>query len=259
MNVRTCRHLPRTPTQPPPSTWPSSAPQPFVADIHITQVTTFNNNTYPTNTTAPEFSVSWQYPQGPESQPVHAYPNIMLDGGALPAKLQDLSAVDVDVQWTYGPGNSSAASTNTAELTQNNLNANVAIDMFLDADSTQAQNPEKADYEVMIWFAAIGTATDPIGMSAGVVTTKIVNGTTLYVFFCPSFLSLFFPYSSNGVPLPGFGLPPRTSSRVFDPSQHPSLLFATSSRFANAEPSLLSRLAFAAPCTPDKTTWAKSS
>ena len=129
---------------------------------------------------APEFSVTWMYPPGPETAPVHAFPNIKVDGHVLPATVSSLSQVNVDLQWTYGPGNTSATTTDVnGLLTNNDLNANVAIDMFLDADQTKAQDSTAALYEIMVWFADFGNATQPIGFSGGSVTTKEISGTTL--------------------------------------------------------------------------------
>ena len=64
-------------------------------------VTTYTNMTYATNTTAPDWSVTWQYDAGPSSQPVHAFPNIMMDNDVLPVKLSKVSIMSLDVQWAY--------------------------------------------------------------------------------------------------------------------------------------------------------------
>jgi hypothetical protein len=148
---------------------------------HQHQITTFNNETYATETTAPEFTVTWQYPQGPESQPVHAFPNIRLEGSVLPATLQTLSQMYLELEWSYAVGNEPAASTDAQALTGVDLNGNVAIDMFIDSDKTSAQDSNKAKYEVMVWFADFGAAAQPIGQEKGVAATHQVNGTTLFV------------------------------------------------------------------------------
>lgn len=51
--------------------------------------------------------------------------------------------------------------------------------MFLDADKTKAADTTKAAYEVMVWLAAFGDATQPIGLAEGALATEVVNGTTL--------------------------------------------------------------------------------
>ncbi|PHH68937.1 hypothetical protein CDD82_172 [Ophiocordyceps australis] len=146
-------------------------------------VTTFNNQTYATKTTAPTFKVFWQYPQRNSDQPVHAFPNIKIDGGALPAVLQKINEINVDMAWSMRLDNKTDTATNVEELVQANVNSNVAIDMFLDKDKTKAQNSEAAKYEVMVWFAAIGPATFAIGQQAGPVSTRRINGTDFDLFF----------------------------------------------------------------------------
>ncbi|CRG91976.1 hypothetical protein PISL3812_09030 [Talaromyces islandicus] len=151
-------------------------------------VTTFNNGTYATNTTGPEFSVTWSYTLDDPTQPVHAFPNIMVEGDTLPVVLQDLDTVHMDVEWTYGVGNKPSPTTDEAALNTENLNANVAIDMFLDSDKTTSSNSSQAKFEIMIWFAKFGASTDPIGYDAtkaknGVVTTTTVNGTDFDLYY----------------------------------------------------------------------------
>ncbi|KAJ5721526.1 uncharacterized protein N7483_009460 [Penicillium malachiteum] len=140
-------------------------------------VTTFNNETYPTKTTAPEWSVTWQYDVGPETQPVHAYPNIQVDD-VLPLELENMDEIEFALHWTYGVGTTAASTTDETSLNTESLQCNVAIDMFFDSDKTTAQNSTSAEFEVMVWFARFGASSDPIGYSEGVVTTHTVNGTT---------------------------------------------------------------------------------
>lgn len=142
------------------------------------KVTTFNNETYATTQSAPGFSVTWQFDPGPSTQPVHAFPNIMVDD-VLPIELDKMTKVDLDLHWTYGVGNTVASSTDSSSLTADDLQTNVAIDMFFDSDKNNAGNSALAKYEVMVWFADFGASAQPIGLSAGAVTTKTLNGTTL--------------------------------------------------------------------------------
>ncbi|KAI8168590.1 putative xyloglucan-specific endo-beta-1,4-glucanase A [Colletotrichum sp. SAR 10_65] len=152
-------------------------------------VTTFNNQTYATDFSAPEFWVTWRYPRGPETQPVHAFPNIKVDGTVLPLEISKISKIAVDVEWSYAVGNyttdgDSATTTDETALTENDTNTNVAIDMFLDDDKTSAQNSTLAAYEVMVWLATFGSATQPIGYKSGsgALTTKAINGTTFTLY-----------------------------------------------------------------------------
>jgi glycosyl hydrolase family 12 len=142
-------------------------------------VTSFNNQTYATDTTAPEFSVTWEYPPGPQNAPVHAFPNIKVDGGVFPRALSAIKGVQLDFEWTMGVGNETVATTDQTELTAASVNANVAMDMFLDADKDKATESSKAKYEIMVWFARIGPATHPIGLDDGSVAKVTINGTNL--------------------------------------------------------------------------------
>lgn len=146
-------------------------------------VTSFNNQTWATDTTAPEFSVTWEYPIGPQDAPVHAFPNIKVDGGVFPKALSAIKGVQLDFEWTMGVGNDTVAKTDVAALDKAAVNANVAMDMFLDADKDKALESDKAKYEIMVWFARIGGATHPIGLDDGAVAKEKVNGTdfSLYV------------------------------------------------------------------------------
>lgn len=143
-------------------------------------VTTFNNMTYPTQYSAPDFSVTWKWNPGPQTDPVHAFPNIMVDK-VLPVGLDDMQELYFNVHWTYGVGDTIAETTDEDELTSNSVNTNVAIDMFFDSDKETALNSTNAKYEVMIWFATFGAATQPYGYP-NVVTTRELNGTTFKLY-----------------------------------------------------------------------------
>ncbi|PBP22930.1 glycoside hydrolase family 12 protein [Diplocarpon rosae] len=158
-----------------------SLPEQDMADAN-NQVTTFHNGTYATQSSAPSFSVTWQYPPASEVQPVHAFPNIQLDGKALPMSLQNLQNINLELRWTYGVGNEPVATTDVAGLATNLANTNVAIDMFLDRDERKSKNSSAATFEVMVWFASFGTAAQPIGLESGVVSTHILNGTTFNLY-----------------------------------------------------------------------------
>ncbi|CAG7559681.1 unnamed protein product [Fusarium equiseti] len=151
-----------------------------------------NNETYATKETAPRWSVVWQYPQGPETAPVHAFPNIKVDGDVFPAKLSDIDKIDIDFEWTYAIGNGSAkgakaaTKTDLTDLKDHLLNANVAMDMFMDKDKTKAQNSEDASHEIMVWFAAIGPATQPLGFNvdgSNPLATKTLHGTEFKLYY----------------------------------------------------------------------------
>jgi hypothetical protein len=133
---------------------------------------------------ADPFSVTWNFTQGPPTQPVRAFPNALLEGAEnLPIPLNKIKEIPVDVAWTYGIGDSNLTSTDEATLVAANVNANVAIDMFMDANSGDSTVTTSANHEVMVWFAKYGPATQPIGWDLGAQNTVSINGTSfgLYV------------------------------------------------------------------------------
>ncbi|KAF4592115.1 glycoside hydrolase family 12 protein [Ophiocordyceps camponoti-floridani] len=146
-------------------------------------VTTYDNQTYATETTAPQFKVFWQYPQYKTGQPVHAFPNIKVDGDVLPVKLERVQEMEVDFQWTMRLDNDTGPTSSLADLANANVNSNVAIDMFVDSDLEKAQDSERAKYEVMVWFAAIGPATFAIGQDDKPIMSKKVDGTNFNLYY----------------------------------------------------------------------------
>ncbi|KAJ5267194.1 hypothetical protein N7478_010002 [Penicillium angulare] len=125
-------------------------------------VTTFNNETYATKTTTPDWSVTWQFDPGPQTQPVHAFPNIQVED-VLPIVLNGVDSIDFDLAYTYGVGKTVATTMDESALTAQSLQANVAVDMFFDSDKETSQNSTAASLEVMVWFARFGASSDPIG------------------------------------------------------------------------------------------------
>ena len=117
---------------------------------------------------------------GSSDAPVHAFPNANLRlPDQLPVQLSDLSALTIDVQWTYGSGNAVADSLDDAALEEAGMNANVCVDMFLSSDKDKAANTTESDFEVMVWLGRWGDATDPIGYAKGPQDNYTVNGTVL--------------------------------------------------------------------------------
>lgn len=94
----------------------------------------------------------------------------------LPVELDKMTAIPFDFSWSYGLGDTLSPSTDISALLADNVNTNVAIDMFFDPDPSTAQNTGKAKFEVMVWFAQIGPAAQPIGSPS---VTRTISGTTL--------------------------------------------------------------------------------
>ncbi|KAF2459007.1 concanavalin A-like lectin/glucanase domain-containing protein [Lineolata rhizophorae] len=130
------------------------------------------------------FSATWQYPVGPVDEPVHAFPNAkLLLPGDGPVRLAGLDGLRLDVSWSYGLGSYVHADTDSAVLGAAKVNANVCVDMFLAADAADAADPTRARYEVMVWLAAWGDATDPIGLPAGSQANHTINGTRFDLYY----------------------------------------------------------------------------
>ncbi|RMZ89203.1 hypothetical protein DV736_g3568, partial [Chaetothyriales sp. CBS 134916] len=146
-------------------------------------VTVFENGTYPTKTTAPAWSITWQYAPKAETAPVHGFPNIQIDNeGTFPVLVSDLYSVEIDAQWMYSVGDTPAATLDTTQFSSSEamINTNVAIDIFLDPDATNAQSTKNAKYEIMVWLATFGTATQQIGFAQGSRDTVTLNDGTVF-------------------------------------------------------------------------------
>ncbi|KGO66262.1 Glycoside hydrolase, family 12 [Penicillium expansum] len=141
-------------------------------------ITTLVNQTYAAQT-APEFSITWQFDPGPQTAPVHGYPNIRVDN-VLPKELENISELNLDLSWTYGLGDTTAASTDVQALATENLATNVAIDMFLDADADKAKNETQAKFEVMVWFWMSNLEAQPHGWGNPGIN-RTLDGTKLLV------------------------------------------------------------------------------
>jgi len=129
------------------------------------------------------FTAVWGYPQGPESEPVHAFPNAQLNSSEIPIKVSDLKTLVVDVAWNYAAGSLVSQTTDQDALTNINLNANIAVDMFLDDDKTKAQNSSIASVEVMVWLGHFGDAVQPIGQANGAQDAASINGTDFNLYY----------------------------------------------------------------------------
>ncbi|OAA44524.1 Concanavalin A-like lectin/glucanase [Beauveria brongniartii RCEF 3172] len=140
----------------------------------------FNNNgTYAKPEKAPPFQVTWQYSPAPAGQNnVHAFANIKLEK-IFPKKLDTIKKLFVDFEWKYVTGNDNSTASESSTLASQSVNTNVAIDMFADKNSDTSKSNEKAAFEIMIWFAAIGASAHVIGQdTTSIVTTKSLADAT---------------------------------------------------------------------------------
>jgi hypothetical protein len=95
-----------------------------------------------------------------------------------------MKGLNINTNWTYGVGDSEAATNDDATLSAENLNANVCVDMFVDADATSSQSTTTAAYEIMVWLGRWGTATLPIGWLEGErLILTVSDGTSFGLFF----------------------------------------------------------------------------
>lgn len=151
-------------------------------------ITQNQNNTYLSNSTAPVFSITWEYPFEPVNETsvengthplIHAFPQASLSDTALPITLEDLGELNLNFSWTMGIGNDNAPATSTRRLFAQEVNASVALDMYIDASQVKAADAGKAGFEMIIFFASYGLQT-PVGFGNGTaVTTQTVGGVVL--------------------------------------------------------------------------------
>jgi hypothetical protein len=154
-------------------------------------VTQNQNNTYTSNSTAPVFSITWEYPftianasaPSNETQPlVHAFPQATLQDALLPITLEDLGVLNLDFSWTMGIGDDNAPATSERRLGAQQVNSTVALDMYLDADPDKSAEGGKAAFEMIIFFAMFGLE-DPVGFGNGTIVTTAKLGNNEFNLF----------------------------------------------------------------------------
>ncbi|KAJ6787255.1 hypothetical protein PWT90_08176 [Aphanocladium album] len=143
------------------------------------QVAFNNNGSYSKPEKAPPFSVTWQYKPAPaEQNNVHAFANVKLEE-IFPKKLDSIKKLFVDFEWTYVLGSENSTTSQAASLGAQQVNTNVAIDMFADKNRDTSKDNVEAAWEIMIWFAAIGPSAHVIGQdSTSIRKTMTLNDTT---------------------------------------------------------------------------------
>ena len=100
-------------------------------------------------------------------------------------QISSVTNIDIDVEWMYsvGDANQSTSALDVGALTAVAANTNVAIDMFLDSDASKATSTENAKYEVMVWLATFGPATQPIGLDEGPRMTATIGSTNFNLYY----------------------------------------------------------------------------
>ena len=105
-----------------------------------------------------------------------------MDSNTFPVEISKVSAINFETEWYYGAGDDKPEIVDVASLATVQLDANVAIDMFLDSDPDKSTDTTLAKYEVMIWLGQYGASTQQIGLKQGAVATQVVNGTTFSLY-----------------------------------------------------------------------------
>jgi xyloglucan-specific endo-beta-1,4-glucanase len=125
------------------------------------------------------FDVTWKWPTGPVTGDVHSYPHIKFQSNHLPVPLSDITSLPFRATWDM------QMSSGPSGLANVKATANVAVDMFADADPGAAQNETKAGYEIMIWLGSF-SAPQPLGYDANnPCLTATVGDISLYVSINP--------------------------------------------------------------------------
>ncbi|TID27752.1 glycoside hydrolase family protein [Venturia nashicola] len=135
------------------------------------------------STLAAPWTATWNYTQGPNDAPVHAFPNAKLDINTLPIQLSSFTSLDLDVDWHYAVGNENTTVSTADELATHGLNANVCVDMFFGATGALSGSTTSSTYEVMVWLGQYGAATQPIGLASGALQEVSVNGTVFNLYY----------------------------------------------------------------------------
>ena len=125
------------------------------------------------------FDSTWRWLNN--SDKVHAYPHFKLDSPLYPLLVEDLSTVDFTGDFSINVTSALGESPEAREeaLTDENVQYNVALDMFLDANETQAM-AELPTYEIMIWMS-YSYRVYPVGIDTSTPDKDqfVVNGTRL--------------------------------------------------------------------------------
>jgi xyloglucan-specific endo-beta-1,4-glucanase len=93
---------------------------------------------------------------------VHAYPNVGLQSVQLPSRLDNVKNFNVSAAWDMYPTADPNAADKTAALQAIGTKADIALDMFIDSNSTNSMNASAAAFEVMVWSSVWGGVA-PIG------------------------------------------------------------------------------------------------
>ncbi|OCK77131.1 glycoside hydrolase family 12 protein [Lepidopterella palustris CBS 459.81] len=123
------------------------------------------------------FDATWAWKSDAGS--VHSYPHVNFNSPTLPVQLSNISSINIHSQWSMSPGASPSISNDVAGLSNLNTIANVALDIFADADPVKSQSEVQAGYEIMIWIGSFGDPK-PLGFSTGAACWNQTLGDVIF-------------------------------------------------------------------------------
>jgi hypothetical protein len=114
------------------------------------------------------FNATWNWWKNDHS--VHSFPHAQLKSELLPVQLSHLSSLQIAANWTMNLTDDLSSSSHDRanwaldDDSRNTIEADVALDLFLDPNPQRANVTKLPVYEIMIWFTAVPDVT-PIGWS----------------------------------------------------------------------------------------------
>lgn len=112
----------------------------------------------------------WSWPTSRKN--VRSYPHIVFNEAALPVTVDNITKFELQGSWQITASPIDLASNTLGML------ANVAWDIFADADPKKAGNDATALYEIMFWMGTYGQP-QPLGFSDGPCLKQTLNGVEL--------------------------------------------------------------------------------
>jgi len=112
------------------------------------------------NSDVSAYNVTWSWPR--DRTQTHSYPYVGFHPRSLPIGLNNLTKLGLKATWDY------------SDQPTAGMIANVALDIWADADATKAQDATQALWELMVWYADYGSP-QPLGFKAGPVMTQTLN------------------------------------------------------------------------------------
>lgn len=134
------------------------------------------------------FEVLWEWAGAPV---VRGYPHVEFKPTMLPIQLSDLSSLIFNASWEMSltsleadASHDPTTAPNDGSLEEAQVEANVCVDIFADAEKELSTTSAMQMYEIMIWFGQFGSGTLPVGnrnpLNPPVIS--VIQDTELYAF-----------------------------------------------------------------------------